>query len=125
MNEVKSQLSQVEKEMKEQRELMNSIMMMPKKVEYLVEEAKKDLVARIANVASESQGNVKELRDYIQTLHSEILQSVAIVKKIKDSKPLSSEMVANLSLEVAEVRRKVEILSKNTASKSSSSRHMV
>ena len=54
MNEVKSQLSQVEKEMKEQRELMNSIMMMPKKVEYLVEEAKKDLVARIANVASES-----------------------------------------------------------------------
>ena len=76
-------------------------------------------------MASESNGNVKELRDYIQTLHSEILQSVAIVKKIKDSKPPSSEMVANLSLEVAEVRRKVEILSKNTASKSSSSRHMV
>ena len=101
---------------------MNSIMMMPKKVEYLVEEAKKDLVARIAHVASESQGNVKELRDYTQTLHSEILQSVAIVKKIKDSKPPSSEMVANLSLEVAEVRRKVEILSKNAPK---SSRHVV
>ena len=43
LNEVKTQLKDVEKEMKEQRELMNSIMMLPKKVEYLVDEAKKEI----------------------------------------------------------------------------------
>lgn len=65
LNEVKTQLKDVEKEMKEQRELMNSIMMLPKKVEYLVDEAKKEINKKNEDLKMDCAGNLKELRDYI------------------------------------------------------------
>ena len=51
--------------MKEQRELMNSIMMLPKKVEYLVDEAKKEINKKNEDLKMDCAGNLKELRDYI------------------------------------------------------------
>lgn len=91
-------------------------MMTPKKVDYLIEETKKELNKRIDEQFSKSEGSTKELRGYIQTLHTEILQSVSIVKKLRDSKPPSNEMVANMTLEIAAIKRVVNELQKSSQS---------
>jgi len=47
-------------------------MNIPKKTEYLIGEVRKESIKQIGDATKESQSDLKELKDYINTLHIEI-----------------------------------------------------
>ena len=118
INELKGQLEELQKEMTEQKEIMNSLMMIPKKTEYLIYEVKKELTQTLQDSKKESLSEIKELRDYIHTLHTEVSSGVSSIKKMKEQKP-SNQMMADLSLELTAIKKSIEDLKKD-ARKSSS-----
>lgn len=51
---------------------MNSIMMIPQKTDYTIDEQKKVMLKEIEKVRVECASDIKELRSYIHTLHTDI-----------------------------------------------------
>ena len=62
---MKKQVALIIKEQAEQKIIINSLMMMPKKAEYLVTEAKKKLVKMMNNVKVQYESEMKELKNYM------------------------------------------------------------
>ena len=107
---MKKQVALIIKEHAEQRDIMNSLMMMPKKAEYLVTEAKKELVKMMSKVKVEYESEMKELKSYMQTLHTDISASVYIVKQLSldEKRQTTKELVTNLSLDVSGLRKRID-----------------
>lgn len=91
---------------------MNSLMMIPKKSEYLMDEVKKEILEAIVQIKSEYQSDIKELSSYMQTLHTDMQASETNVQQLRiKAKNLSSqETVTNLSLEIGMMGRKIDEL---------------
>ena len=51
---------------------MASIVMIPKKTEYMISEVKSELKKQVKDATIANKGQVKELNDYINTLHVEV-----------------------------------------------------
>ena len=56
--------------------------MMPEKTKYLIGEIKIDLDKQILDQRTAYKGEIKELKDYINTLHAEVQIGLTKIKKI-------------------------------------------
>ena len=83
---MQDQLADIKKEVKENKEQLNSLMMLPQKTEYIVSDVKKELIKIIEAQAIENKGEIKELRSYIHTLHSDIQSNLSKITKLQNAK---------------------------------------
>lgn len=90
---------------------MNSIMILPEKTTYLISEVKIDLVKQILDQTTAYKGEIKELKDYINTLHAEVQIGLTKIKKISQDiqmTPGSNKMFCDLSLEVESIKKFID-----------------
>ena len=84
LNELKGQMDELTKELGEQKEIINSLLVGPKKTEYLVGEVKKELLAVHSVLRKEMDSDMRELRNYIHTLHTDVQANLTGEKRTKE-----------------------------------------
>ena len=89
---------------------MASIVMIPKKTEYMISEVKSELKKQVEDATIANKGQIKELNDYINTLHVEVQTGLAKVKKISKEvlQSGSSKMLTDMSIELANIYKQFE-----------------
>lgn len=97
--------------MSDQQVIINSLMVIPKKTEYLVDEVKKELNNCLEDAKKENRSEIRELRDYIHALHKDVTAGLASIQKIKSQNSIN-QILATVTLELTAIKKSIEEVSK-------------
>lgn len=109
VEELKASINDVEKE---QLQIKENVSYISSKMQYHIDEVKDEILTLVNALKSDYSRDIKELRSYLQTLHDDVQASETSVDKIRKSQ-MSNQFVANLSLEVSAVRKKLNEVATN------------
>ena len=90
----------------EQEQQMKDVLIVPQRMEYKADGLRADLKKDLEAMRAQNASELKQLETYIQTLHNDIQAAQealkdSLVRKVPDEANLTSNLTADLTLEVS------------------------